>query len=646
MPLRPRCRKSDGVEKYKKILKAKVVYLTFKHKYIVLIGVLCLFIVILQAQIRPKQLRNEILQTQLAPIKSVQKVKKVKKVKPVPTYKPLAPTVNPLNNKNAKLIYLENSDTLSFDQFLRPEVQLFKGHVRFRQDNALMYCDSAYFYKDVNSFDAFGNVRIVQGDTLFIYGDILYYDGNIKLARMRHNVRMINRKTTLTTDSLNYDRLGNVAYYFTGGRIVDPLNTLTSIWGEYSPKTNNAIFRKKVHLLNKNFTIDSDTLKYNTKTSIANIVGPSHIIYNKETDIYTNRGWYNTSNERMMLLDRSMVKQKDGTTMVADTIFYDKKHKFGEGFTSVVLNDTVNKTTLVGNYVYFNDSLNIGMATDSAILVDWSSKDTMYVHADTLHTSKDSIYDVVRGFYNVRIFRNDVQGLCDSLAYSGRDSVINMFGEPVLWAENNQLSGEFIQAFTKNKKVDHVDIQRAAMAIQHQDSIYFNQLSGKEIIAHLDSGVLKKVNVNGNAETIYYPIDDKDSTLVGVNKTQSSYVVMYLKNKLINRVVLTSASTGIMYPLTQLPESDLYLKNFFWLEDQRPVKKEDVLLTFPKVKRQKIGANKIPTVPAKESEKIPTIAKKSTISETTDDAPIKNSPQPVNANPNSEGKISDRKKSK
>ncbi len=561
----------------------KLNYISFKH--IVFFGVLCLFMVALQAQVQPKQLRKEVLQSQ----------KPVAKPTPATTKrtppKPLAPTVNPLEKKNVTLVYLENSESLSFDQLLNPDVQVLKGNVRFRHDNALMYCDSAFFYEKANSLDAFGRVKIVQGDTLFVFGDFLYYDGNIKLARLRQNVRMENRKTTLTTDSLNYDRIANLAYYYTGGKIVDTENTLTSLWGQYSPTTNEALFKTKVHLKNKNFTMDSDTLRYNTKSNIANIVGPTHILYNEETDIYSDRGWYNTADERMMLLDRSLVKHKDGKTMTGDTIFYDKMKKYGEGFGRVVLNDTVQKSTLYGNYVYYNENTEIGLATDSALLMDWSDKDTMYVHADTLHTSKDSIYDVARGYYNVRIFRNDIQGLCDSLAYSARDSVLNMFGNPVLWAEENQLSGEFIQAYTKNQKVERVHIQRSAIAIQQEDSVYFNQLSGKEIIAYMDSGELKKVDVNGNAETIYYPKDEKDSTLIGLNKTQSSFVIMYLKNKKVDRIVMTSATTGTMYPLTQLSGNDLYLKNFFWLDEQRPKSKDDLFLVFDKTKRAKTSEN-------------------------------------------------------
>jgi len=569
----------------------------FKNKHIVLFGVLCLFLVVIQAQqIRPKQLRKEVLQSQFpqkAVVKSTRKSRQAaaKTAKANAERKPLAPTVNPLSHRGVTLVYLEHSETLTFDKLINPDMQVLKGNVRFRHDNVLLYCDSAYFYSTANSLNAFGHVRIVQGDTLFVFGDKLYYDGNTKLARLRHNVRMVNRKTTLITDSLNYDRAANLSYYYTGGKITDQLNMLTSIWGQYSPSTNDALFKNKVHLKNKNFVLDSDTLKYNTKTNIANIVGPTHILYNDETDIYSKRGWYNTSTDRSMLLDRSIVKHKDGKTLTGDTIYYDKKLKYGEGFMHVIMRDTVQKSSLYGDYCYYNDLTKNGLACDSAMLVDWSGKDSMFVHADTLLTYKDSIYNAARGYFHVRVFRADIQGLCDSLTYSARDSVMNMHGDPILWSDNNQLSGEFIQAFTKNKKVDHIDIQRLAVAVQHEDSIYYNQLSGKEIIAYVDSGQLKKVKVNGNAETIYYPQDDKDSTLVGLNKTQSSFVVMYMKNKKIQRVVLTSASTGTMYPLDKLSKNDLYLKNFFWLEEQRPKEKKDIFLVFKKFIRPKIDTS-------------------------------------------------------
>ncbi|MFW9598518.1 MAG: OstA-like protein [Paludibacter sp.] len=566
-------------------------------KYTVVFGVLLLLITTIQSQV-PGQLRKEILnkqagKTEAKPEKKANSPRERRKGKPLAPFKPLAPIVNPLNQKGVTLINLEKNDLAEVNEELHPDYIILRGNVLFRHENVLLYCDSAYYYQKANSLDAFSNVRIVQGDTLFVYSDFLFYDGNLKLARLRQHVKMENRKTTLTTDSLNYDRNTNLAYYYTGGKIVDPQNTLTSFWGQYNTVNDNAQFRNNVVLTNKNFVLNSDTLNYNTKTHIANIIGKTKIIYQNETDIFTKKGWYNTDNEQMMLLNRSLIVHKDGNTMLGDTIFYDKTKKIAEAFDNVILTDSTQKTTLTGNYVFYDETTEAGLATDSAVLLDWSTVDSMWVHADTLRTFSDSIYKVAKGYYNVRLFRNDVQGISDSLYFSTRDSVINMIGEPVLWSDNNQLSGEVIQAFTKDKKVDHIHVQRAAIAIQKVDSINYNQLSGKELIAYMDSGQLRRVHVSGNAETIFYPIDDGDSTIVGLNKTESSYVDMYFKNRKIERIVMKSATSGIMYPIGQLSGGDLYLRQFFWLAEQRPKNNKDILTKYAKVAREKIGTSSI-----------------------------------------------------
>lgn len=533
-------------------------------KLVFLLALFGCFLSVVSAQ-EQGTLRKEVLENQ--PVEKPENDKKPEK-KSTPSSEPAS--------TNKTIVYLEHTDLISVDEDLRPGVQLLKGSVRFRHDNALMYCDSAYFYQDKNSLDAFSNVRIIQADTIFVYGDLLFYDGNTKLARLRKNVRLENKTAVLTTDSLNYDRQANLAYYYTGGKIKDELNTLTSVWGQYSPSTEQAQFRKNVKLVNPSFTMDSDTLKYNTQTNIASIVGPTHIIYKEETDIYSNLGWYNTSNEKSMLLNRSLIVHKDGKSLTGDTVFYDKPNYYGEAFINVELTDSVQMTTLKGNYVNYNELTEKGLATDSALLVDWSSADTMYIHADTLQTYKDSIYDLAQGHYNVRIFRSDVQGVCDSLIYSSNDSIINLYGAPVLWAEGSQLSGDHIKVLTKNQKVDKINIQPNAIASQKVDSTLYNQLSGKEIIAYLDSGELKRIFVDGNAETIYYPIDDADSVIIGQNKSQSSFVTMYFENRKVSKILLTTVSNGNFNPLGDLSEDDFFLSNFFWLENDRPVSPSDM----------------------------------------------------------------------
>ncbi len=492
-----------------------------------------------------------------------------------------------LTNKKNSLIYLEHTNEWYYNDLKLPNIQILKGDVKFRHDDAILYCDSAYYNEKENTFKAFSNVKIVQGDTLTAYGDRLYYDGNSKLAQLQQNVRMVNKNTTLTTEKLYYDRVSNLAYYFTGGEIKDGKNTLTSIWGQYSPATKIALFKDKVKMNNPDGVLKSDTLKYYTDTSIADIVGNSHVVYKNETEVYSEKGWYDTKKERMMLLKRSLIEHKDGKTLVGDTIFYDKKNQFGEAFSKVELNDKEQKTTLYGNYISYDEISEKGLATDSALFVDWSEKEKkLYMSADTLYTLKDSLstdsigFDMIKAYANVRFYRQDLQGVCDTLSYTTRDSIMRMKSIPVVWSKNNQLKGKTINAFIKNKKIDKVEIKQSAIVIQQDTLNYYNQLAGKEIIAYLDSSKLKRVEINGNVETIYFPKDEKTKEIIGVNKTLSSFAKIYLKEQKIDKIVLTEATNAIMYPLLEMSEKDLQLPYFHWFEKERPKHKKDVFTKY------------------------------------------------------------------
>ncbi|MDX9749107.1 MAG: OstA-like protein [Paludibacter sp.] len=561
----------------------------------------------LSAQFQLRKLREEILESRKPTAPQKPSARSRRQPKPLSAPAPLSPIRSPYDQQNARIVNMENADVLMFDQMLRPDMQVARGNVRFRHDNATMTCDSAHFFQSINSFDAFGRVVINQGDTIHAYGDVLYYDGNTKLARLRGNVRLENRKTTLFTDSLNYDRNTELAYYFTGGKVVDPENTLTSVWGQYSTKSDDALFSNKVKLVNENFVMNSDTLKYNTKTHIADMVGETHILYDDETDIYTNNGWYNTDTERSMLLNRSKIINKEGKSIIGDTIFYDKKVKYGESFGRVILNDTVQKSTLYGNYVYYNEENDLGIATDSALLVDWSDVEkTMYVHADTLKTYKeilspDTSYNHAKAWYNVRFYREDIQGMADSLYFNGIDSVLTLYHDPLMWQEKQQMAADKISVFTVNKKVDKVHLESNAIVVEMVDSMHFNQVAGKELIAYVDSGSLSRVEVDGNAETIYYAREEGDSTLLGANRTESSKVVMYFKDEAIDRIILTTASSGVFIPQHLVTEEKTRLERFYWVDNMRPTSKEDVFVRFPRGERTGITfRNKKPIVESTE----------------------------------------------
>ena len=539
----------------------------------------------------------------------------------------------PLFVQGASIVYLEHSQTLSFDQRRLPDAQILRGDVRFRHDDALMVCDSAYFYEKTNSLTAMGNVRFEQGDTLHGFGDILYYNGETKLARLRRHVRLIHTTTTLTTDSLNYDRTNNLAYYFTGGTIQDSTNLLSSIWGEYSPSTYLAKFRDSVHLQNESFTMDAERLNYNVQTNVAFLVSPTVIVYQGETSIYSSNGWYNTATEQSMLLDRSEIHHVDGKQLTGDTIFYDKKKGYGQLLYHLEMRDTTNKATLFGNYGEMWEAERRGFATDSAMLVDWSQPHYTYIHADSLFTEEVPYFDTVlqvdttfrqaRAFRHVRAWSKDYQLVCDSLSFNGRDSLAVLHFEPILWSEKNQISADSINIYFKDGKIDYLYGVGNAFAAQMENPTMYNQLSGKEMYAYIRDNELKQVDVNGNAETVFFPKDNKptapDSTaatlpidsleqesmqdtlprpasdsIMGCNKTQSSFVQIFLEDSKIHHILFTTETTGTMYPLSQIDEKDTYLFGFFWAESERPKDYMDIFSQpqrTPRPIRQAISAS-------------------------------------------------------
>ena len=507
------------------------------------------------------------------------------------------------------MVYLEHSETLSFDENRLPNVQILKGDVRFRHDSVLMYCDSAYFFEKQNSLHAFGHVHLVQGDTLEGFGDILYYNGNTKLARFRNHVKLIhNHKTTLTTDSLDYNRTKNIAYYFSGGMIEDELNTLTSLWGQYTPNNNQALFRGDVKLLHPKFVLETDTLCYNTATYQADLVSQTRIVYEHETTILSSNGWYNTQTEHSMLLDRSLIVHDDGMTLTGDTIYYDKLSGYGKVLGGMQSVDSTNHMTLYGEKGEVWEADNHGYVTDSAMLVEWSdSLMFTYMHADTLFTDQipyqrrdlvpqdsilvdslwqhpapdtvwvDTTYLQVRAYYNVRIFREDMQAVCDSVHYNGRDSIATLCGDPVCWNHSNQVSADTVAIYMKNGTVDYLHGMGNAIAIKQEGETEFDQLAGKEMYAYVQNGDVYLVDVQGNAETVFYPRED-DGSYVGVNKTQSSFVKLYLENRQIHHILFTSSTIGVMIPMSQATDEDKYLVTFFWAEQERPRKPGDVFL--------------------------------------------------------------------
>ena len=519
------------------------------------------------------------------------------------SYRGTSPTMqSPRPAKAGTRIILEHADLLTYDAALQPGVQRLKGGVVLRHGNATMTCDSAYLNEDDQVFEAFGEVHMVQGDTIHMYSRYLYYDGVSKLARLRHNVHLANKTTDLYTDSLDYDRIADIAYYFEGGTITDAQNTLTSDYGQFIPATNDAEFRYNVKLVNDKTTMTTEHLFYNTHTRISSYEGQT-LIQSDSGQIVSQRGIYDVGRDVGILLDRSEVTS-GAKTLIGDSIYYDGMSKFGEAFGRMELSDTVQKAILYGDYGYFDDKRNYAFATSRAHAEEYSQKDTLYVSADTLElislpipdrlrldslraaaaqegkgkAKPDTMQRYLRGYRNVRVFRRDAQAVADSLSYISMDSTLSLYGKPILWSEERQLSGDTTHFYFRSKKLDYVDVLGKALVVEHIDSVdYYNQMSGDSLRAYVQDSTVREILVSGKVESIYYMKEDGTNDYNGLNRMTSSTMHVLLDSGKVKKSIWRGPVEGKAYPLEMASGPEVNrLPLFQWAADRRPMRKEDI----------------------------------------------------------------------
>ena len=497
----------------------------------------------------------------------------------------ITPQIPKANRNQTNKVFLENADVLSANEAISTDYQVLKGNVRFRRGDMYMFCDSAYFYAETSSLDAFGHVRMTQGDTLWVYSDVLHYYGNQGVAELRHNVRLENRSTTLLTDALDYEINSNVGYYFDGGTIVDNRNNteLSSQYGRYELDTKQAEFSRDVHLVNDRYEMFTELLDYNTQSHIAHITSETLIVSDSNT-INTTNGWYNTSADDATLYERALIKAKDGKTLQGDTVYYNRSHNYGEARGNVVITDPSNKVILDGDYGYHDDNAHYSYVTRRARAREFSQKDTIYLHADTLctlinHVVNDSVNDsvrVLRAFNQVRFYRSDVQGICDSLQLSEADTIINMYRHAVVWNQERQIFGDEINIHLNDSAADWATLPTGGFMAEHLGEIYYDQLSGKKMKAWFEEKELRRLDVDGNVQVIMFP-QEKDSTYNKMVNAESSYMRLNLKPKQeVDRITMWPEVTGKVTPLYLARKADMYLLQFHWYDMLRPQTPDDI----------------------------------------------------------------------
>lgn len=494
---------------------------------------------------------------------------------------------------NDNRVYLLHADKLDYDRHTHGGAQRLVGRVAFRHAGMTLHCDSALLYETENSFEAYGHVRMKQGDTLTLTSETLSYDGNEALAQARMNVVLTHREQVLTTDSLDYDRLAQWAFFTGGGKLLDGRNVLTANNGDYFTDSRTASFFsgmtdgviERVVLDNEEFHMVTDTLNYDTQTKWAEVQGPT-TIDSDSTHIVTQYALYNSVSEEMRLMKKSEITS-GGNHIVGDSLYYDKLSGDMMGFRNIVYTDTVGKRKMTGNYCHYNEHTSNAIAYDKALLMDFADgKDTLYMHADTirlktLYAKTDSVKREVHAYFHVRAYRRDIQAVADSMVYKSENGVLSLFRDPIAWSDNRQILGEEINVYRNDSTIDSIYVRRQAILVEQVDSAHFNQVSGQLMRSYFQDGQLSSNNVNGNAYVVNYPIE-KDSTLLYQNYLEAPELRMQMKNRKVHRIWAGTAPKGCFYVIGTAPEERTFLSNFAWFDYIRPQNKDDLFEWRPK----------------------------------------------------------------
>ncbi len=477
--------------------------------------------------------------------------------------------------QNIKKIELLHANLIDYnEEVYGRNVRRLVGNVMLKHENAILTCDSAFYNTEENNIRMYGNVEINFSDTIQLFGKFISYDGNTKMAKVRKDVTLIHKRATLTCDSLNYDRITNVAFYFNYGKITSHESVLVSQWGYYYSQLRDFVAVKHVILTNPQYRMFSDSLRYNIQTEIATFYGPSRIVSDTNL-IYCENGWYDTKND-ISRFSKHAYLWSNHKLLKGDSLFYDRHHQYGIATSNVSLTDSINHILLFGNYGKYYENPENAFLTDKAkFIAVQDSTDSLYLHADTLfyitHADSSKFF---KAYYHVKIYKKDLQGSCDSLTYSVKDSIMQMFKVPILWSEANQLTAKKIDIYFRNDSIYKIFMNELAFIISKEDTSLFNQIKGKTMTGFFKNNKLYRVDVKGNGQTIYYPKDKNE--IIGANKAESSDITIFVEDNQIKKIIFYKQPNATLYPLEQINPAEFKLDYFKWYEGIRPLSPEDI----------------------------------------------------------------------
>lgn len=437
-----------------------------------------------------------------------------------------------------------------------------------------MQCDSAYHYRNQNKIQAYGNIRIKQGDSITITGEKLIYIASKKKINITGNVQLIDKYMTLKTQQIFYNLNSKIASYPHTGTIIENDKKITSRKGAYNSQKYNFIFTDSVTVVGENYNILTDTMHYRSNSKITYFFGPTYIT-SKNKLIYCENGWYNTQTSISQFQDNAYIQTKN-YTFKSDSIYYNMHLKYGKAIHNVEVIDTINDIRLLGGLgEYFEEENSIEVTIDPLLLILFEN-DTLFMHANKFISIQKPEEKQILAYDQVKFFKKDFQGKCDSLEYKLNNSTINMFNNPILWNDEFQITADTIQFLTQESQINQIFLEPNPMIISKEDSIDYNQIKGKKMIAYYYENNIQKMDIDGNGQSIFIIKDENKK--IGLNYSECSNMKLYFKNNKLDIINYEVKPNSVTTPYEDLEKGDRFLKGFIWREDERPKNKEDIFM--------------------------------------------------------------------
>lgn len=456
------------------------------------------------------------------------------------------------------------------------EVIKLKGKVKLAHENIIMSCDSAYLNESHNTFTAFNNVHIFQKDNKTdLYGDSLFYSGETKKAEVRGNVLLKDEKMTLRTQHMDFLTAENLAYYFDGGVIVDDKNRLESDWGFFNTVTKIYSFKKDVKLDRELYQLVADTLIYNSISEVAYFHGPTTITHPERT-LYAEDGEYHTKQNKSYFKDNAVIETKE-YIIKGDSLYYENLTEFGYGFQNVHITSIKDTLTILGDECFHWGDIKKSKVFGHAKMLKIAQKDTFYLRSDTLLYHKDTIAgkENIWAYKGVRFLRREMKGLCDSLNYDLKDSIIHFVGTPIIWSGKSQITSDSLELQLRDNKPYRLYARLNAYIISQDTLMNFNQVKGRDMTAYFKDSDLDYVNVDGNGKSIYYAIKD-EKEVAGMNKTICSNMIINFENNELTHICFITEPDAQFIPPQNILEPETRFKGFLWHIEKQPTKAEMV----------------------------------------------------------------------